>query len=190
MKPDFGDRLGGVNDGRSPALVISGHGFFDSLEYKCVFRWRSNALIASKPCQHSESSDVDCAGSIEERDHNVSVAAEFQDIRTIICVPPSFDASTLSKSFQSFETRLSIQTGGLNPSILSYRNLTQNDTRFSFVHINKRPFFVAGTIKSSTTGEINVLNQGKSDSFDNWATQISPGIFEDDFRTFVSQEVD
>ena len=132
MKPDFGDRLGGVNGGRSPALVISGHGFFDSLEYKCVFRWRSNALIASKPCQHSESFDVDCAGSIEERDHNVSVAAEFQDIRTIICVPPSFDASTLSKSFQSFETRLSIQTGGLNPSIMKLLAGFLNPNQFQF----------------------------------------------------------
>ena len=35
-----------------------------------------------------------------------------------------------------------------------------------------------------------MLNQGESYSFDNWATQISPGIFEDDFRTVVSQEVD
>jgi len=175
ISPGFGDRLGGVNFGRSPPLLVIGYGFHYGREYRCVFSNVTNN-ITSEP-------------------------AEIIDIRTIVCTPPLFDGSTPSLTFQNARTTVSIldvlgNLKGLSGigsgsgfatanEVVAHlaSSLDNDDDKYDFVHINKRPFFVAGVIDGN-------LDQGETYSFDAWATMISPGVEEDDASTFVVTEND
>jgi hypothetical protein len=137
--PAFGDRLGGINSGKSPAITVTGFGFNAEFLYKCGFARGATKLY--------------------------SVSRVPVDQNKLVCIMPRWETSPdESTEFTDISSVISFEeeTGSGHPGVgVITTNLSS--TAFKIVHINKAPFFKGGSFVEAPAGQAVTLNAWATD---------------------------
>jgi len=88
--PTFMDRLGGTNGGKSPAVTVTGFGFYPTGNYKCVF-------------------DVPGITNVTLYSASTTISSEQYgkfEYQQLVCIPPVWDAASSWGEFENLEVRM------------------------------------------------------------------------------------